>query len=372
MNILEDLNPEQRKAVTHPGGPLLILAGAGSGKTRVLTYRTAYLIKHMGIKPESILAITFTNKAAREMKDRIEKMLPQVRGILVSTFHSACVRFLRSDIDRLGYKKNFIIFDTQDQQILMRECIKARNIDEKKYTPAGVLSYIGRAKDKLLSPQKCMEKAKDFREKTMADLYDMYQEKLLENNAMDFDDLIGNCVRLFETCPDVLARYQDKFRYILVDEYQDTNRAQYRWLRLLAEKHRNLCAVGDGDQAIYGWRGADSGNLLAFERDFPECRVITLETNYRSTATILEAANHLIRHNARRRDKSLKSVRGRGELIQVCTLESSEDEAQYVAEQVQAWVAAGGAYGDCAVLYRANAQSRAVEEAFLAAAIPYT
>ncbi|MDI3481466.1 MAG: ATP-dependent helicase UvrD/PcrA [Tepidanaerobacteraceae bacterium] len=372
MDFLKDLNPEQKRAVMHPGGPLLILAGAGSGKTRVLTYRTAYLIKYMGVKPENILAITFTNKAAREMRMRIEKMLPWVRGILVSTFHSACVRFLRSDIDKLGYKSNFIIFDTQDQQVLMRECIKTKNIDEKKYTPSGVLSYISRAKENLLSPAKCLEKAKDIREKTMASLYEMYQQKLRENNAMDFDDLIMNTVELFRRNVDVLSFYQKKFQHILVDEYQDTNRAQYELVKLMAQVHRNLCVVGDDDQSIYGFRGADIRNILDFEEDFPDATVIRLEQNYRSTANILDAANSVIDHNLGRKKKKLWTKNETGDKIRLATLADEHEEAFFIAREIERLIQEMGMnLGDFAVLYRTNAQSRILEETMLKMGLPY-
>jgi len=372
MNFLEDLNPEQKKAVTHPGGPLLILAGAGSGKTRVLTYRVAFLIEKAAVKPENMLAITFTNKAAREMKDRIEKLLPGIHGLLVSTFHSACVRFLRSDIDRLGYSRNFIIFDTQDQQVLMRECIKARNIDEKKYTPAGVMSFIGRAKDKLLTPEKCLEKAKDIREKTNGQLYEIYQKRLKENNAMDFDDLIMNTVKLFRENPDVLSYYQARFRHILVDEYQDTNLAQYELVKLMAQKHRNLCVVGDDDQSIYGFRGADVRNILEFEDDFPDATVIRLEQNYRSTGNILEAANHVIDHNLGRKKKTLWTKNETGGKIRCISLEDEHEEAFFIAREIEGLIDKKQLdYGDFAVLYRTNAQSRVLEEIMLKMGIPY-
>ncbi|MCL6636502.1 MAG: UvrD-helicase domain-containing protein [Alicyclobacillus sp.] len=371
--LLEGLNPEQRQAVTSTAGPVLVVAGAGSGKTSVLTRRIAYLVQVEQVPVPHLLSITFTNKAAREMQGRVRQLIGRAADDLwMGTFHSVCVKILRREADRLGYTPAFTILDADDQRSTIQQVLLDLRLDLKQWDAAALQFTLSRWKNELWTPGQAAAAARGPQALVAADVYDLYQKRLFAANAMDFDDLIGNCVRLFETCPDVLARYQDKFRYILVDEYQDTNRAQYRWLQLLAAKHRNLCAVGDGDQAIYGWRGADSGNLLAFERDFPECRVVTLETNYRSTETILAAANHLIRHNTHRREKSLRSVRGRGDLIQVCTLASGEDEAQYVAEQVQAWVAAGGTYGDCAVLYRANAQSRAVEEAFLAAAIPYT
>lgn len=372
MDILRDLNPEQKKAVTHPGGPLLILAGAGSGKTRVLTYRVVYLMEKLGVRPENILAITFTNKAAREMKERIEKLVPGIHGLLVSTFHSACVRFLRSDVDKLGYDRNFIIFDTQDQQVLMKECLKARDIDEKKYTPAGVLNYISRAKDQLLSPEKCLDSAKDIRYRTMAELYDIYQKKLKENNAMDFDDLIMKTVELFKQNPEVLSYYRRRFSHILVDEYQDTNRAQYELIKLMAQEHRNLCVVGDDDQSIYGFRGADIRNILDFEEDFPDATVIRLEQNYRSTQNILDAANHVIDHNLGRKKKTLWTKNDTGEKVYCATLGDEHEEAFFIAREIESIIREKGMnYGDFAVLYRTNAQSRVLEEVMLKMGIPY-
>jgi DNA helicase-2/ATP-dependent DNA helicase PcrA len=372
MDFLEDLNTQQKKAVTHPGGPLLVLAGAGSGKTRVLTYRVAYLIERMGVDPKSILAITFTNKAAREMKERIEALLPGVRGLLVSTFHSACVRFLRSDIDKLGYSRNFIIFDTQDQQALMKDCLKELNIDEKKYAPSGVLNYISRAKDRLLTPEECMDGAKNIREKTMAQIYGHYQKRLRENNALDFDDIIMSTVELFRERPEVLSFYQDRFRHILVDEYQDTNRAQYELLRLLAGKHRNLCVVGDDDQSIYGFRGADIRNILDFEEDFPDATVIRLEQNYRSTRNILDAANSVIDHNFGRKKKTLWTKNEKGEKVRCITLDNENEEAFFIAREIENLVLRERMrYGDFAVLYRTNAQSRVLEEVMVKMGLPY-
>ncbi|ADL08492.1 DNA helicase PcrA [Thermosediminibacter oceani] len=372
MNYLSDLNEEQRKAVTHPGGPLLILAGAGSGKTRVLTYRIAYLIEKMGVDPGSIMAITFTNKAAQEMKERIEKLLPWARGMLVSTFHSACVRILRSDIDKLGYNKNFIIFDTQDQLVLIRDCIKALGLDEKKYAPTAVLNYIGRAKDRLQTPEECHDRAKDIREKAMSRVYELYQKRLKESNALDFDDLIMKTVELFRKNPEVLSYYQNRFRHILVDEYQDTNRAQYVLVKLLAEKHRNLCVVGDDDQSIYGFRGADIRNILDFEEDFPDATVIRLEQNYRSTQNILDAANSVISHNFDRKQKSLWTENGRGDKIYLATLGNEHEEAFFIAREIEKLVNMKNfRFRDFAVLYRTNAQSRVLEEMMVKMGLPY-
>lgn len=372
MDFLSELNEEQRKAVTHPGGPLLVLAGAGSGKTRVLTYRIAYLIEHMGVDPSSIMAITFTNKAAEEMKERIERLIPWAKGMLVSTFHSACVRILRSDIERLGYSRNFVIFDTQDQQVVARDSVKAMGLDDKKYSPQAVLSFIGRAKDKLLTPQECYDRAKDIREKTLARIYELYQKKLKELNALDFDDLIMKTVELFRECPEVLHHYQTKFKHILVDEYQDTNRAQYVLVKMLAEKHRNLCVVGDDDQSIYSFRGADIRNILDFEEDFPDATVIRLEQNYRSTQNILDAANSVISHNLGRKKKNLWTENGKGEKIYLVTLENEHEEAFFIAREIEKLVNARKFnLKDFAVLYRTNAQSRVLEEMMVKMGLPY-
>lgn len=372
MDFLSELNEEQRKAVTHPGGPLLVLAGAGSGKTRVLTYRIAYLIEHMGVDPSSIMAITFTNKAAEEMKERIERLIPWAKGMLVSTFHSACVRILRSDIERLGYSRNFVIFDTQDQQVVARDSVKAMGLDDKKYSPQAVLSFIGRAKDKLLTPQECYDRAKDIREKTLARIYELYQKKLKELNALDFDDLIMKTVELFRECPEVLHHYQTKFKHILVDEYQDTNRAQYVLVKMLAEKHRNLCVVGDDDQSIYSFRGADIRNILDFEEDFPDATVIRLEQNYRSTQNILDAANSVISHNLGRKKKNLWTENGKGEKIYLVTLENEHEEAFFIAREIEKLVNARKFnFKDFAVLYRTNAQSRVLEEMMVKMGLPY-
>jgi len=372
MDFLKDLNLQQRKAVTHPAGPLLVLSGAGSGKTRVLTYRIAYLIKNLGIKPKNIIAITFTNKAAQEMKERIQQLLPNVNDLLVSTFHSACVRFLRVDIDKLGYSGNFIIFDTQDAQALVKECLQTLNIDDKKFSPAAVLNYIGRAKDRLLEPSKCLDNAKDIREKTMATVYELYQKRLKEHNALDFDDIIMKTVELFKKFPDVLSYYQNRFLHILVDEYQDTNLAQYELVRLMAAKHRNLCVVGDDDQSIYGFRGADIRNILEFEEDFPDSTVIRLEQNYRSTKTILNAANDVIANNFARKEKRLWTENEEGEKINLVTLEDERQEALFIAQEINNRIFRDNLdYKDFAVLYRTNAQSRVLEEAMVKMRIPY-
>ena len=307
MDLLSGLNKEQKEAVVHVDGPLLILAGAGSGKTRVLTHRIAYLIGEKDIYPGNILAITFTNKAAREMRDRIDRLVGAGSdNIWVSTFHSTCVRILRRDIEKIDYDRSFVIFDYSDQQTVVKDCIKELNLNEKNFPPKSVLHTIGQAKDELITTDiytKMYES--DFRMSKIAKIYELYQKKLKQNNALDFDDIIMLTIKLFNNNPEVLSFYQKKFRYILVDEYQDTNTAQYSLISLLAQEHCNLCVVGDDDQSIYGWRGANIRNILDFEKEFKGCKVLKLERNYRSTSTILDAANNVIRNNIGRKNKSL-------------------------------------------------------------------
>jgi DNA helicase-2/ATP-dependent DNA helicase PcrA len=354
---------------------VLVLAGAGSGKTSVLTRRIAYLMKVCGVPVHQILAITFTNKAAREMKERVKALVGDAADDLwMGTFHSICVKILRREAERLGYTPTFTILDSDDQKSAVQQSMLDLNYDIKKFDVHSILAFISKWKNELKGPRQvgAAKSSSSLAEAVAKDVYELYQSRLYGANAMDFDDLIGNTVRLLEEHPDVRQTYQDKFRYIHVDEYQDTNHAQYRLAHLLAGKYRNICVVGDSDQAIYAWRGADIRNILNFERDYPDAKVITLETNYRSTEIILEAANAVIRNNKMRKEKNLRSVRGRGEPILVVTVLDSEDEARYVAEQIQQHVADGGNYGDCAVLYRANAQSRAIEEALMGMAIPYT
>ena len=330
------------------------------------------MIKNQAVNPRNIIAITFTNKAAQEMKERLQQLLPSVNDILVSTFHSACVRFLRFDIDKLGYNRNFIIFDTQDSQALIKECLQALNIDEKKFAPAAVLNYISRAKDRLLEPSKCLDNAKDIREKTMATLYELYQRRLKEHNALDFDDIIVKTVQLFKEFPAVLSYYQKRFLHILVDEYQDTNLAQYELVRMMAAKHRNLCVVGDDDQSIYAFRGADIRNILEFEQDFPDATVIRLEQNYRSTKTILNAANDVIDNNFARKKKRLWTDNGEGEKINLVTLEDEGQEAYFIAQEINNRIFRDNLnYKDFAVLYRTNAQSRVLEEVMVRMRLPY-
>ncbi|MFC4768654.1 DNA helicase PcrA [Effusibacillus consociatus] len=372
-SILKGLNPEQKKAVETTEGPLLILAGAGSGKTSVMTRRIAYLMGHHKVQPWNILAITFTNKAAKEMNERVEKLVGEAASdIWMSTFHSMCVKILRREAEKLGYQNNFSILDPEDQMAAIKQCMLDLNYDMKKFEPFSVQWKISAAKNELLGPDEFKKMAgKSLLDSVAANVYREYQHKLSGINALDFDDLIFKTVQLFEDQPDVLETYQEKFQYIHVDEYQDTNRAQYKLVNLLAKKYRNLCVVGDSDQAIYRWRGADISNILNFERDYPEANVIMLEQNYRSTSTILDAANAVIRNNTQRKDKNLWSAKGQGEKISIYAALDQADEAAYVVAKVQEHVGNGGQFRDCTVLYRANAQSRAIEEVFLQAAIPY-
>ena len=372
-DIVKGLNPEQKSAVETTEGPLLILAGAGSGKTSVLTRRIAYLLGVRKVSPFNILAITFTNKAAKEMNERIQKLVGDAaEDLWMSTFHSMCVRILRREAERLGFKNNFSIFAADDQTSLIKQSMLDLNLDIDKFDPNQIQWRISGAKNELLTPDDFAKTAgKKLQDIAASQVYRVYQRKLQDYNAMDFDDLIMKTVELFETQPDVLETYQDKFLYIHVDEYQDTNRAQYKMVKLLAAKNRNLCVVGDGDQAIYAWRGADISNILNFEKDYPEATTIKLEQNYRSTSTILDAANAVIRNNTRRKDKALWSAKGKGDKISVYTALDQEDESQYIVQQVKDHVANGGKHGDCTVLYRANAMSRVIEEAMLQAAMPY-
>ncbi|ODA39367.1 DNA helicase PcrA [Desulfosporosinus sp. BG] len=373
MYRLDELNPVQRKAAEHKEGPLLILAGAGSGKTRVLTYRIAHLIAQ-GIEPSAILAITFTNKAAKEMRERVMTLVgSEGNGLWVTTFHSACVRILRREIDNLsGYNRNFVIYDTGDQQSLLKACLKEHNYDEKKFPVRSVAAVISDAKNKLQDPDEFSYKATDYFQQKVVDIYKSYQNKLKSNNALDFDDIIMLTVQLFQQSDHVYRYYQDKFRYIMVDEYQDTNHAQYMLIKLLASEYRNLCVVGDDDQSVYGWRGADIQNILDFERDYPEARVIKLEQNYRSTQKILEAANAVVKNNESRKEKSLWTENSEGQAV-VCYVGSDErDEAAYVANRIKRLhELEGRPFNDFAILYRTNAQSRALEERLMKDTMPY-
>ena len=371
---LEMLNEQQREAVMSTEGPLLILAGAGSGKTRVLTYRTAYLIDECGVNPYNIMAITFTNKAAGEMRERIDDMVGYgSESIWVSTFHSTCVRILRRYIDRLGYSTNFTIYDADDQKTLMKDICKRLEIDTKMYKEKMFLNVISSAKDEMIDPIEFENRfTGDFVKRKQALVYKEYQNALKQNNALDFDDLLVKTVELFKLDKEVLEYYQDRFRYIMVDEYQDTNTVQFELIRLLAMKYKNLCVVGDDDQSIYKFRGANIYNILNFEKHFEDAKVIKLEQNYRSTQNILDAANSVISNNVGRKDKRLWTDNGAGDKITFEQLESGYEEADYVARSINRYVRKGeGSYKDCAVLYRTNAQSRMFEEKFIACNIPY-
>ena len=374
MSIYETLNDMQQKAVYHTEGPLLILAGAGSGKTRVLTHRIAYLIGEKGVNPWNILAITFTNKAAQEMRERVDQIVGSDGGsVWVSTFHSTCVRILRRYIDRLGYDNNFTIYDTDDQKTLMKDVCRRLDVDTKQYKERALLAAISHAKDELLTPDDMERNAGgDFREKRIAEIYREYQAALRRNNALDFDDLIVKTVELFRKCGEVLEYWQDRFRYIMVDEYQDTNTAQFKFVSLLASKYENLCVVGDDDQSIYKFRGANIGNILGFERVFPGAKVIRLEQNYRSTQNILNAANEVIANNAERKPKRLWTENPEGDKIHFRQFMNGFEEAEYVVGDIAKGRREGRfQYRDCAVLYRTNAQSRLFEEKCLLANIPY-
>lgn len=374
MSIYDTLNAEQREAVFHTEGPLLILAGAGSGKTRVLTHRIAYLIEEKGINPWNILAITFTNKAAGEMRERVDDIVGFCsESIWVSTFHSTCVRILRRHIDRLGYDNNFTIYDSDDQKTLMKDVCKLLQIDTKTYRERTILSAISSAKDEMVTPEEYELNAYgDFSKKKIAEAYKEYERQLKANNALDFDDLLVKTVQLFQTQPEILEYYQDRFRYIMVDEYQDTNTVQFKLISLLAAKYKNLCVVGDDDQSIYKFRGANIQNILSFEKEFEHTKVIKLEQNYRSTSTILDAANAVIKNNVGRKAKSLWTENGEGEKIQFRQFDTAYDEAEYIVGDIRERVDNGkAAYCDHAVLYRTNAQSRLFEEKMITANIPY-
>ena len=372
MIDLKGLNPPQREAVLHGDGPLLVLAGAGSGKTRVLTHRIARLIDE-GVPPWSILAITFTNKAAREMRERVERLAGDMgRDAWILTFHACCARILRRDIDKLGYKPSFTIYDADDQMNVIKQLCKSMNLDEKRFPPREIRAAISDAKNRVLSPAEwAKESGEDFRARTISEVYAAYERQLTANNALDFDDLILKTLTLFSEHPPVLAAYQHKFSHILVDEYQDTNMAQYMLVRLIAGESRNLCVVGDDDQSIYGWRGADLRNILEFERDFPDCRVIKLEQNYRSTSNILDAANQVIAHNAGRKEQALWTDAGEGEKIRVYRALDERDEAAWVVRAIEGRMKRGARAGDFAVFYRTNAQSRVLEEAMVRRGVPY-
>ncbi|HET7636395.1 MAG TPA: UvrD-helicase domain-containing protein [Candidatus Limnocylindria bacterium] len=389
QQILERLNPPQAEAVSHLSGPLLILAGAGSGKTRVLAHRVAYLVAS-GVKPWQIVAVTFTNKAASEMRERIAQLIGEesAREATIGTFHAICARILRRDGEAIGLHRSFTIYDRADQVALVKGILRRLDLDEKRFAPAGMLAYIGQRKDELAEPATAARQAANYYEETAARVYDAYQRQLAEDGAVDFDDLLMRTVILFEQHPDVLARYQTRWQQIMVDEYQDTNRAQYLLCRHLAAKHRNLAVVGDDDQSIYSWRGADLRNILDFEHDYPDAKVVKLEQNYRSTQTILDAAHAVVSRNAGRKEKKLWTDKGSGTAITVFDAYNEYEEAEFVARQVEKLVGSSGPmrglltrraddedgamrYGDIAVTYRINAQSRVLEEAFMRFGIPY-
>lgn len=373
MNYLDGLNDRQREAVLHTEGPLLIMAGAGSGKTRVVTHKIAYLIEEKGVFPGNILAITFTNKAANEMKERVGKLLStNVDTMWIGTFHSICVRILRRDIDKIGYDRSFTIYDRDDQITLMKECIKELNVDKDLYKESSALAKISSLKDQQMDPEKyIIENYGDYRERKLGELYQLYEKKLKQYNALDFDDLIIKAVELLRENQEILGFYQKKFQYVFVDEYQDTNKIQYHLVKLLSARYKNICVVGDSEQSIYSWRGADISNILDFEKDYDGAKVVRLEQNYRSTKNILNVANAVISHNHNKYPKNLWTDKGEGDNVIYEQLEHSNDEAAYVANMIHQLVYKGYRLSDIAILYRTNAQSRTFEEAFLNEGLPY-
>ena len=374
-DIIEKLNPAQREAVENTEGPVLILAGAGSGKTRVLTTRIGYLMEDKNVKAENILAITFTNKAANEMRERVEETLEgtDTKEMWITTFHSCCVRILRKSINKIGYNRSFVIYDSPDQITLIKDCMRELDISDKAFDPKYVLSCISNAKDKLYSPKKYMQLNEgDISKTKIGEIYALYQDRLKRNSALDFDDLIMKTVELFNECPDILDFYRNKFRYIMVDEYQDTSKAQYELIKLLAKQHQNICVVGDDDQSIYGWRGADIRNILEFERDYDNVKIVKLEQNYRSTQVILDAANQVIANNTERKRKKLWSDKKEGQLIKIQLAENEIEEGDFISNTINYMRRyEDREYKDFAVLYRANAQARSVEDALNRAGIPY-
>jgi len=370
--LLESLNPTQLDAVEHTEGPLLILAGAGSGKTRVLTHRVAYILDRGLAAPEEVLAITFTNKAAQEMKDRVALLVgPDSRRMWVSTFHAFCARLLRVHAEKLGYKREFTIYDGADQVRLVKRCIVELGKDPKRFNPRSFQSQISAAKNVLMTPEDYLRSTEGYIAENVAEVYDLYQRRLYESNAMDFDDLIMQTVALLEIFPELRERYQTRFKYIHVDEYQDTNHAQYRLVNILAAAHRNLCVVGDDDQSVYSWRGADIRNILDFERDYPEAKVVKLEQNYRSTQTILDAANAVVANNASRKAKELWTAGPEGERIRIFTASDEYAEARFMVSEIVRLIGAGARPADVAVFYRTNAQSRALEDVLVREGVPY-
>ena len=371
-NALAGLNEAQLEAVKHTEGPLLVVAGAGSGKTRVLTHRVAYILQQRLAKPNEILAITFTNKAAGEMRERLERMLgATARAIWILTFHAACGRMFRREADRLGYRSTFTIYDDQDQVRLVKACLEELGKDPKRFSPRGVHAQISRAKNELISPEEYASRVASFWDQTVAETYELYQRRLHASNAVDFDDLLMLTVQVFERFPEALERWRKAFRYVLVDEYQDTNHAQYRLLQLLGSEHGNVCAVGDPDQSIYAFRGADIRNIMEFERDFPGTRVIALEQNYRSTNRILRAANEVIEENRERKPKRLFSDLGEGDAVRVVEVEDEHAEARFVAAEIASLLDQGNSGSEIAVFYRTNAQSRVLEDVLVRQDVPY-
>ncbi len=370
---LDFLNPKQREAVTHTKGPLLVLAGAGSGKTTVLVNRIAYIIEHEHVSPFNILAITFTNKAAKEMYDRVLQIMGETaEDMWISTFHSACVKILRRTIHLLGYDNDFVIYDSQDTGTLIKECLKELQLDDKLFPRKMMASIISKAKDNMQDVDSFRAlNAKNYFNLKVAEVYELYQKKLKRNNALDFDDIVLNTVKIFMENPDILENYQNRFKYILVDEYQDTNNVQYMLISLLAQGSRNICVVGDDDQSIYKFRGANIQNILGFEDEFTDAHVIKLEQNYRSTQNILDTANKVIANNKGRKTKALWTDNDRGEMVKLFTAENEYDEGRFVAEQIEQLVRDGGKYSDAAILYRTNSQSRVLEEQLMRNAIPY-
>ena len=372
MNYLDKLNPQQREAALHTEGPLLILAGAGSGKTSTMTHRIAYLIKEKGIRPYQILAVTFTNKAAKEMRDRVEALIGEGLNMWILTFHSACLRVLRKHAGVLGYDSDFVVYDPTDQKAAVKSILKEMDISDKKYTPAYFLSVISDCKEKALTPEEFLaENGSDPRTMMIYQVYAAYETLLKNNNAMDFDDLLLNAVKVFEQDEFALREYQERFKYIMVDEYQDTNHIQYRFVKMLAEEHNNICVVGDDDQCIYQWRGADIRNILEFEKDFRDAKVIKLEQNYRSTANILAAAHSVIEKNHQRKNKKLWTSQEDGSKIAYYRADDERDEARYIAQEIDRMKSSDIMYSDFAILYRTNAQSRTFEEALSRRDIPY-
>ncbi|MDM7466145.1 DNA helicase PcrA [Staphylococcus warneri] len=372
-SLVKNMNAEQSEAVRTTEGPLLIMAGAGSGKTRVLTHRIAYLLDEKDVSPYNILAITFTNKAAKEMKARVEQLVgKEAQVIWMSTFHSMCVRILRRDADRIGIERNFTIIDPTDQKSVIKDVLKNENIDSKRFEPRMFIGAISNLKNELKTPEDAQKEANDYHSQMVATVYKGYQRQLSRNEALDFDDLIMTTINLFERVPEALEYYQNKFQYIHVDEYQDTNKAQYTLIKLLANKFKNLCVVGDSDQSIYGWRGADIQNILSFEEDYPDAKTIFLEQNYRSTKTILNAANEVIKNNTERKPKGLWTANTGGDKINYYEATTERDEAEYVVREIMKHQRNGKKYSDMAILYRTNAQSRVLEETFMKSNIPYT